>query len=69
MNEAAATADLSLAPVLPSLIYPDTGKGIIYQINEERFIAQYVELTGANESLARNIYMHLEPAQYRALAF
>jgi len=34
--------------------------------NEERFIAQYMKLTGANETLARNVYILLEPSHYRA---
>ena len=43
-------------------------EAIICRINEERFIAQYVELTGANENLARNIYILLEPMNYQAFS-
>jgi hypothetical protein len=39
---------------------------VICRINEERFIAKYVELTGAAENLARNIYILLEPAFFQA---
>ncbi len=40
---------------------------VICSINEEKFIEQYVELTGLNESLARNVYIHLESSYYQTL--
>ena len=49
-----------------SLTYPALPGAVICRINEEKFITQYVKLTGAPESLARNIYMLLEPAFFQA---